>query len=478
MIMRILMLVAFVLCMPGPPAAAEVRTGLNEDWESSLAGTYWNGELSAAGMTLTLGLEFEQLPEQLRIFLDSPDQGVEGIPATDARQDNKVLILSFASLAAELRLSIENQSLSGVWVQAGQEVPITFSPAERAGPPERPQTPKPPFPYQEHLIRFPSANGDFDLAGTLLVPDDPPAAAVVLVSGSGPQDRDESIAGHRPFLVLADHLARNGIAVLRYDDRGVGESGGNHSTANLSDFIDDAASAVNALRANQDIGNAVTGMIGHSEGALIAPAVANREQLDLVVLLAAPGIPATELIPLQQQRILEAGGVDPEAVMQSVETTRHLLSILENEPNDDRASQAIRTLFERRILETATVKMTDEQIRQAADEAIRRSVNPWFREMLSFDPVAEPERIQARVLALYGGLDLQVPPDRNAAPLRNALSHLPTSYFVVEMIPGLNHLFQPAGNGHPAEYATIETTMSPVVLTRISEWIRAIDQPQ
>ena len=306
------------------------------------------------------------------------------------------------------------------------------------------------------------------------MPDKPPAAAVVLVSGSGPQDRDESIAGHRPFLVLADHLARNGIAVLRYDDRGVGDSGGNHGTASLSDFIDDAASAVNALRSSPGVGQAMTGMIGHSEGALIAPAVANRERLDFVVLLAAPGIPAAELIPLQQQRIMEAGGAGPEPTMQSVETTRQLLHILENEPNDDHAHQAIRALFERRILETVTVEMTGEQIRQAADEAIRRTLNPWFRELLSFDPLAEPERIQARVLALYGGLDLQVPPDRNAAPLREALSHLPPSNFAVETIPGLNHLFQPAGNGHPAEYSTIETTISPVALTRISEWVRAI----
>jgi len=476
MMIRVLIGLAVGVCMSVPHAAEEVRGETGENWESVLAVDYWSGELSAAGMTLALGLEFAQTPEGLRIFLDSPDQGVEGIPASDVGHEDSKLIISFASLAAELRVSFDNQSLSGAWVQAGQEVAITFSPAARAGPTERPQTPKPPYPYQEHQIRFPSANGDFELAGTLLVPDTPPSAAVVLVSGSGPQDRDESIAGHRPFLVLADHLARNGIGVLRYDDRGVGDSGGDHNTASLSDFIDDAASAVDALRSNPDIGEAVTGLIGHSEGAMIAPAVANRERLDFVVLLAAPGIPASELILLQQQRILEVGGAGPEPTMQSVETTRQLLRILANEPDDERAGQAIQALYERRIRETASVEMTGEQVRQAAGEAIRRSVNPWFRELLSFDPLAEPARIQARVLALYGGLDLQVPPGQNAAPLRDALGHLPASNFAVETIPGLNHLFQPAQTGHPAEYSAIETTISPLVLERISGWIRSITQ--
>jgi len=434
---------------------------------------YWRGELKTPGTTLALGLEFTEPGEPLQIFLDSPDQGVEGIPATGLRHHDGRLTVLFASLAAELRLALESETLQGVWIQAGQEMPVEFSRGERPQPPARPQTPEAPFPYEAHTIRFPSMSGDFELAGTLLVPDTVPAAAVVLVTGSGPQDRDESIAGHRPFLILADNLARRGIAVLRYDDRGVGESGGNHGTASLSDFTDDAAAAVKALRANLGAREISIGMIGHSEGGMIAPGVANREQLDFVVLLAAPGIRVSELLPLQQRLILEAGNADADSTAQSIETTRQLLRIIEDEPDDAQARQKIRALFARRIGETDGPEMTAEQIEQAADAAVRRTINPWFRELITVDPLAEMRRIQGRVLALYGELDLQVPPGRNAAPVRQALGHLPPSAFSVETLPDLNHLFQPAKTGHPSEYAQIATTISPVALQRIGDWIDA-----
>ena len=447
-------------------------TGLTLDrsvW-AQVAG-YWRGELKTPGMALTLGLEFTQPGEPLRVFLDSPDQGVEGIPATDLSYHEGRLTILFESLAAELRLTLESESLPGVWIQAGREMPIEFSRAGRPEPPARPQTPEPPFPYDVHAVRFPSMTGDFELAGTLLVPEITPGAAVVLVTGSGPQDRDESIAGHRPFQVLADSLARKGIAVLRYDDRGVGESGGDHGTASLSDFIDDAAAAVRALRANLGIREIAIGMIGHSEGGMIAPSVANREQLDFIVLLAAPGIPISDLLPLQQRLILEAGKADTDSIVQSIDTTRELLRIIEDEPDDAEARRKIRALFARRIRETVGPEMNAEQIDLAADEAIQKTINPWFRELITVDPLAEMRRIQARVLALYGELDLQVPPSRNAAPVRQALSHLPPSSFSVETLPGLNHLFQPAQSGHPSEYAQIETTISTIALQRIGDWI-------
>jgi len=452
----------------------EDSTGLALDrsvWER-IAG-YWRGELMTPGAALALGLEFTQPGEPLRVFLDSPDQGVEGIPATDLSHQDGCLTIQFASLAAELRLTLESETLPGVWIQAGQEMPIEFARAGRPEPPARPQTPEPPFPYDAHTIRFPSMTGDFELAGTLLVPESAPAA-VVLVTGSGPQDRDESIAGHRPFWVLADSLARRGIAVLRYDDRGVGESGGNHGTASLSDFTDDAAAAVKALRANLGAREIAIGMIGHSEGGMIAPGVANREQLDFVVLLAAPGIPISDLLPLQQRLILEAGNAGADSTAQSVETTRQLLRIIEDEPNDAQARRKIRALFARRIGETDGPEMSAEQIEQAADAAVRRTINPWFRELLTVDPLAEMRRIHGRVLALYGQLDLQVPPGSNAAPVRQALGHLPSSAFSVETLPGLNHLFQPAQTGHPSEYAQIETTISPVALKRIGDWIDSV----
>lgn len=454
--------------------STEDSTGLALDgsiW-ARVAG-YWRGELKAPGATLAIGLEFTQPGEPLQIFLDSPDQGVEGIPATDLSHHDGRLTILFASLAAEIRLTLESETLPAVWVQAGQEMPIEFARAGRPEPRARPQTPEPPFPYNADTIRFPSMTGDFELAGTLLVPETAPAAAVVLVTGSGPQDRDESIAGHRPFLVLADSLARRGVAVLRYDDRGVGESGGDHGTASLSDFADDAAAAVKALRANLGAREIAIGMLGHSEGGMIAPGVANREQLDFVVLLAAPGIPVSELLPLQQRLILEAGNAGADSTAQSVETTRLLLRIIEDEPDDAQAREKIRALFARRIGETDGPEMTAEQIEQAADAAVRRTINPWFRELISVDPLAELRRIQGRVLALYGELDLQVPPSRNAVPVQRALEHLPPSAYHVETISGLNHLFQPAKTGHPSEYAQIETTISPIALKRISDWITA-----
>jgi uncharacterized protein len=296
----------------------------------------------------------------------------------------------------------------------------------------------------------------------------------VLVSGSGPQDRDESLLGHRPFLVLADHLTRRGLAVLRYDDRGTARSTGDFARATSADFAADARAAVAFLRARADVRRGAVGIVGHSEGALVAPLVAQGESppVAFIVMLAGPGIPGDSILLLQSDLIAKAAGVPDSVRAANARMSRWTYAAIRETP--DSAALAAR-------LRQAVADLTPEQRTRAGlsgpalDAQIAQVSSPWFRWFLAYDPRATLRRVRVPVLALNGMLDLQVPYEPNLAAIGEALRAGGNPDHEQTALAGLNHLFQTSrsGTGSPTEYAAIEETMSPAVLERVSAWILA-----
>jgi uncharacterized protein len=341
----------------------------------------------------------------------------------------------------------------------------------------RPQTPQPPFPYESTDVTVQNAPADLSLSCTLVMPREArPVPAVLFLSGSGPQDRDETLAAHKPFWVIADRLARNGIGSLRCDDRGIGGSQGNLVQATIADIAADAAAGVRFLHAQAGIDDQRIGLIGHSEGGLVAAKVAAAmEEVDFAVLLAAPGVALDRLFLQQQHDLLEARGIaapllarvdreiaaEVELAKDRSIPTPELIERLQNRA--DRLPE----IFTKR--ERADLRMTPRRIRQG----IALVSTPWFRSLVRERPTEYLEQLDIPVLALFGGKDLQVAPHANAAALRSALDAAPTEDYSVRILPGLNHLFQHAKTGRIAEYGTLEETFAEEALDLIVGWIAA-----
>lgn len=317
-------------------------------------------------------------------------------------------------------------------------------------------------PYRAQPVTFQNRAAGITLAGTLTVPAGRgPFPAVVLIAGSGPHDRNETIFGHKPFLVLADYLTRRNIAVLRYDKRGVGGSGGTEATATTVDFAADAQAAFDYLRALPQIDARRVGLIGHSEGGVIASMLAARDRhVAFIVLLAGPGVRGDRLLTAQVQAILAAAGVPRQRVQRRVEQERDLLSIVEQQAAGDAAEQAQLRQQLSRMAPPARV-----------EAAIRRLDTPWFRYFLRYDPAPTLAKVRCPVLALFGAKDVQVPPALNLPAVRRALRAGGNRDFQVLELPGLNHLFQRARTGEPNEYASIHSTMDPAALQTVAVWI-------
>lgn len=343
--------------------------------------------------------------------------------------------------------------------------------------PARPQTPKPPFPYAIEQVKIdnPAAPG-VTLAATLTVPaGDGPHPGVVLISGSGLQDRDETIAAHKPFWIIADHLSRNGVAVLRYDDRGFAESTGDGTIATLEDFATDAHAAIVWLAKHSAIDAERVGLIGHSEGGVIAPLIASKHpgDVDFLVLLAGTGVRGSEIVVHQLGLIMAASGASPEQVERQQEAARAQHRALLDAADPAAARAALEQVIRASIAELPE----DERAALGdAEAAIALQVealsSPWMRHFLAYDPIPALKQVKVPVLILAGDKDLQVDPEQNLAPMKAALAK--NRRVDVVRFPGLNHLFQPATTGAPAEYAVIEQTFAVEVLERMTTWLRVV----
>jgi pimeloyl-ACP methyl ester carboxylesterase len=338
----------------------------------------------------------------------------------------------------------------------------------------RPQNPKKPYPYDEEDVIYDNPKSGNKLAGTLTLPRSPgPHPVVLLITGSGPQDRDEALLGHRPFLVIADYLTRRGIAVLRVDDRGTGKSTGKFEGATTVDFAGDARASVDFLKTRQDIDPKQIGLVGHSEGGIIAPMLASESSdIAFIVMLAGPGVTGEEILLAQQFLIARAMGTPEDEAERSRGIERFILSVVKEEPDEAEVKRKVREGIEK-----LSAAMPEDQRKKqiekiaAIEKQIPTLISAWFRAFLVYDPRPALEKVKVPVLAMNGALDLQVPPHQNLPAIVAALEAGGNPDYQIVKLAHLNHLFQTAQTGSPTEYAKIEETFAPAALETMGEWI-------
>lgn len=434
--------------------------------------------------TLRLGVKDARLIVRIKTNADGELSG--GIRNLD-QSDREAMIDDIVLEGNQLRFEITKDKavflgtvsrnltkIDGTWVYRGVSRPLSLVKVDTIPQPKRPQEPYPPFPYEALQISFENPRAQVKLAGVLTLPRTPaPHPAVVLISGSGPQDRDETVYGHRPFLVLADYLTQRGVAVLRFDDRGVGGSTGNTAVATSQDLADDVQAGVDFLKGTKGIDPARIGLIGHSEGGLIATLVAARtKDVACIVLLAAPGLPGEEFAYLQGESILRSAGASKAHIEHQRALQARVFSVLKTETEEAAIKRKVYQLFAdefQKADQNAKERMVDPVL--AIQSQMGRLISPWFRFFLKHDPRPVLMQLECPVLALNGAKDVQVPAKENLAAIDEALRAAGNKRCQVTELPHLNHLFQTCKTGAMTEYSRIEETVAPAALEAIHGWI-------
>lgn len=425
----------------------------------------WSGELAVQGTRLPLILHITQTGDGYKTTMDSPKQGAKGIPMQETRFENGELTISAPALGMKYTGKLNGEStLEGTFSQGGMNLPLTFTKGVTETPaPRRPQTPEPPYSYYTEDITFRNEKEGNLLAGTLAAPHDGRDFPIlVMITGSGSQDRNEELFGHKPFLVIADYLARKGIGTLRLDDRGIGGSEAGKPAATSEDFAGDISSAVNFLAAR---GYKNIGLIGHSEGGMIAPMVGvANPKVKFMVLLAGPGIPIPELMRLQTYEVTKATGVPEEQARAAAESNAKLCTFI--------------STYQGNNLEADLLALMQKNMPGAPESQLRATmqpfITPWFRYFLSFDSDKYLSKVKVPVLALNGSRDTQVTADENLEGIRKSLTRAGNKKFEIVKFENLNHLFQTAQTGGVGEYMAIEETIAPAVLEKIGTWVSAL----
>jgi len=438
----------------------------------------WVGVLEVQGIKLRLILRIAQDSSgTLTAKLDVPDQGASNLPIDSISLKGQSLHFEANNLALsyEGTLGDDGTEISGQLKQGPATYPVTFKKTDKVPTLSRPQDPQKPYPYIEEEVSYENKADAVKLAGTLTVPRAKgPFPAVVLITGSGAQDRNETIAGHRPFMVLADHLTRLGIAVLRVDDRGMGGSALGALTATSENYAGDVLAGVEFLKNRKEIDSRKIGLIGHSEGGMIAPMAAIRSKdVSFIVLMAGPGLPGDEVIELQTDLSLQAQGTQEEGRRLTRDLFRGVFAILKGKDDSVTAEKQIRDM-----LAAKTAAMTEaqrkgmDQMLKVIDTQLKQFyLSEWFRFFLRYDPRPTLRKVQIPVLAINGEKDLQAAPKPNLDAIAAALQAGGNKDYSVVLLPQLNHLFQTSTSGLVTEYGEIEETISPIALKTISDWI-------
>ena len=385
----------------------------------------WSGKLKVGAMSLTIVLHLDQVDGNVKVSLDSPDQGAKGIPASKEYLSDDSVAVKIVSLGATYRARLKDGKLDGTFSQSGMSFPLEMS--KGIAEVKRPQMPKAPYPYETEEVTFRNEADGATLSGTLTWPvgynKNQKPVMVLFVSGSGQQNRDEEVMNHKPFLVIADYLARQGIATLRYDDRATGKSvGGGVKNATTADFSRDALAGIDFLRSKKAFSK--VGILGHSEGGSIAFMLGSQKKVDFIVSLAGPTVKGDTLLAAQSNRILSLSG------------------------------------------QPAT--MTVEKYRQT----VATMNQPWLNWFNDYDPTNDIRQIRCPIFALNGDRDCQVISTLCLPALRRLLQ--PSKKHLIKEYPSLNHLFQHCTTGLPDEYSQIEETISPEVLQDIAQWINSL----
>lgn len=476
MLLRFLVVLLLGLLLPIGSAATAKST--------SLAGT-WEGHLALGNSGLRLLFNFAaDANGRLTGTMDSPDQGAVGIALDSVAFAGGVLRCEVPRISGvyQGKLDPVSRTIVGEWRQGGRSFPLSLRPGA-AVKLNRPQEPLPPYPYLEEQVSYRNPAAGVQFAGTLTKPKGAGRfAAVLLITGSGPQDRNEELMGHKPFLVLADDLTKRGIAVLRVDDRGVGGSNGNRDAATSEDFAADALAGVTYLKSRADIDPRHIGLIGHSEGAMVAAMVAAKSKdVAFIAMLAGPGVKGADLLLLQARLISEVSGM-PEGLRNfNQETQQRMFAIVEQEESSLQAMRSkLAELWERRKQDAAassTLGDDEKRIIANGDATFQSQLamlsSQWMRYFLHYDPAQTLQRVHVPVLAIDGSNDLQVPARQNLPAIEAALKAGGNSRVKILELPGLNHLFQKSTTGSPAEYGVIEQTIDPQALAVLGEWVVA-----
>lgn len=439
----------------------------------------FEGTLKVGGIEIRLVFHlFKQKDGTYLGTMDSPDQGAKDIPLDEVSVKDDIVRLEYkaAKMVYEGKRDKDGKEITGELIQ-GQKFPLTLKKVAKAKETRRPQTPLKPYPYEEIEVAYENKKGGIKLAGALTVPKSKgPFPAVLLITGSGAQDRDETIFGHKMFLVLADYLTRKGVAVLRVDDRGVGGSTGKTSESTSADFADDVLAGVEFLKGRKEINAAQIGLMGHSEGGIIAPLVASRSKgIAFIVLLAGTGLPGDEILYLQGAAILKVAGADADQLAKQKALQERMFALVRQEKDNAVAEKKLRAALEEHIS-----KLTKEKKQEGADTLaglagvegqVKMVLSPWFRHFLDYDPRPALRKVTCPVLALNGEKDLQVPAEVNLKAIAAALKEAGNKDVTTLELPSLNHLFQTCKTGSVTEYGQIEETIAPAALESIAKWI-------
>lgn len=443
-------------------------------WSQDIIGT-WNGALKIQGMQLRLVFHITKVDGVYASTMDSPDQGAKDIKMSKTNFDNGQLNIGLDMAQIEYSGTLINDTIVGTFKQAGMTFPMNLIRNEiQKVEINRPQNPTLPYPYYAEDIFFINKKDNITLAGTLTLPKkEGKFPVVVLISGSGPQNRDEELMGHKPFLVLADYLTRNGIGVLRFDDRGTNLSKGDFSTATTFDFANDVEAAVEYLKSNQHADIKNIGLIGHSEGGIIAPIVAARNKsVAFIVLMAGTGIPGGELLLLQQELIARGMGTSESEIKSTQKINTKIFALVNSYENQDtlktKISDYLHNSAEMAQMMKSQGKSTDEFI----NLQLKQLMTTWMLNFIRYNPALKLEKVKCPVLAINGSKDLQVPANVNLPAIEKALRKGGNKNVTTKELNGLNHLFQECKTGLPTEYATIEQTISPVALETIKDWVK------
>ena len=437
----------------------------------------WNGILKVQGMQLGLVFHINKTDNGFSSTMDSPDQKAFGIPVTKTNFENSKLTIAIANAGIEYEGVIGTDGIIiGTFKQSGQSFPMNLS-KEKVEKEiiKRPQEPQKPYSYYTEEVIFENKLAKINLAGTLSLPaKEGVFPAVILITGSGAQNRDEELLGHKPFLVIADYLTKNGIAVLRFDDRGIAMSKGEFTLATTLDFATDVEAALQYLQKRKEIDQKKIGLIGHSEGGIIAPMVANKSKnISFIILLAGTGIPGDELLLLQQELIGRVSGISEDDLKKSKITNTEVFGIVKNATNSDQMKKDITNYITKSIKSDPESKIPDGiSESEFINMQVSQITNPWMQFFIKYNPALALEKVNCPVLALNGDKDLQVPSKVNLESINKALIKGGNKKVTIKELPNLNHIFQECKTGLPEEYSEIEQTISPSALTEILNWIQ------
>lgn len=468
-IVNLICLILFIV--GGANLVSFAQTEVN--FEDNLVGI-WQGKIEIKGISLRIVFNITKDVEgKLTATMDSPDQRIEGIPVEEVTFKDGVLHLEVKSARGFFEGKVQEDFLSieGELNQAGNSFPLVLERVEEIAKINRPQEPKKPYPYKEEEVTYENKDAGITLAGTLTFPfEKGPFPAVLLITGSGAQDRDESEVTHKPFLVWADYLTRLGIAVLRVDDRGVGGSTGDFLQATSEDFAGDVLAGIEYLKSRKEIDPRQIGLIGHSEGAIIAPMVAAQSpDVAFIVMMAGTGLTGEEISYLQSALILKVNGVSDELITKSRALQESIYTAFKKEKDDAVAAEELHE-----IIENAKLQLSEEEREEILFGAFIEApikLIPWYRYFLTYDPKIALMKVKCPILAINGEKDLQALPKESLQSIEEALIAGGNKDYNLKELPNLNHLFQTTQTGAPSEYGQIEETIAPEALDLMGKWI-------